>query len=159
MATSNFITTIANATSTFANANDLQKVLTSKLSPIKEQNWDMALSISILGNEDYKTYSINFIIHEEVSTKRINKLISSLTSPQEGLIAFYARKDHSDPKLTSESNWRWETNCKELVLKLQSNNIRTKAFTQQLIVLAKQFGTLTHKNYTNHAKGYIKQGF
>lgn len=48
---------------------------------------------------------------------------------------------------------------KELVLKLQSNNIRTKAFTQQLIVLAKQFGTLTHKNYTNHAKDYIKQGF
>ena len=69
------------------------------------------------------------------------------------------RKNHSEPKLTSESNWRWETNCKELVLKLQSNNIRTKAFTQQLIVLAKQFGTLTHKNYTNHAKDYIKQGF
>lgn len=67
--------------------------------------------------------------------------------------------NHSEPKLTSESNWRWETNCKELVLKLQSNNIRTKAFTQQLIVLAKQFGTLTHKNYTNHAKDYIKQGF
>lgn len=72
---------------------------------------------------------------------------------------FDTRKGHSDPKLTSESNWRWETNCKELVLKLQSNNIRTKAFTQQLIVLAKQFGTLTHKNYTNHAKDYIKQGF
>lgn len=72
---------------------------------------------------------------------------------------YYTRKKgHSDPKLTSESNWRWETNCKELVLKLQSNNIRTKAFTQQLIVLAKQFGTLTHKNYTNHAKDYIKQG-
>lgn len=71
---------------------------------------------------------------------------------------YYTRKDHSGPKLTSESNWRWETNCKELVLKLQSNNIRTKAFTQQLIVLAKQFGTLTHKNYTNHAKDYIKQG-
>lgn len=72
---------------------------------------------------------------------------------------YYTRKNHSEPKLTSESNWRWETNCKELVLKLQSNNIRTKAFTQQLIVLAKQFGTLTHKNYTNHAKDYIKQGF
>lgn len=72
---------------------------------------------------------------------------------------YYTRKDHSKPELTSESNWRWETNCKELVLKLQSNNIRTKAFTQQLIVLAKQFGTLTHKNYTNHAKDYIKQGF
>lgn len=71
----------------------------------------------------------------------------------------YYYKNHSEPKLTSESNWRWETNCKELVLKLQSNNIRTKAFTQQLIVLAKQFGTLTHKNYTNHAKDYIKQGF
>lgn len=72
---------------------------------------------------------------------------------------FNTRKNHSEPKLTSESNWRWETNCKELVLKLQSNNIRTRAFTQQLIVLAKQFGTLTHKNYTNHAKDYIKQGF
>lgn len=72
---------------------------------------------------------------------------------------YYTRKNHSEPKLTSESNWRWETNCKELVLKLQSNNIRTKAFTQQLIVLAKQFGILTHKNYTNHAKDYIKQGF
>lgn len=71
---------------------------------------------------------------------------------------YYTRKNHSEPKLTSESNWRWETNCKELVLKLQSNSIRTKAFTQQLIVLAKQFGTLTHKNYTNHAKDYIKQG-
>lgn len=71
---------------------------------------------------------------------------------------YYTRKGHSDPKLTSESNWRWETNCKELILKLQSNNIRTKAFTQQLIVLAKQFETLTHKNYTNHAKDYIKQG-
>lgn len=70
---------------------------------------------------------------------------------------YYTRKIRT--KLTSESNWRWETNCKELVLKLQSNNIRTKAFTQQLIVLAKQFGTLTHKNYTNHAKDYIKQGF
>lgn len=23
---------------------------------------------------------------------------------------YYTRKDHSDPKLTSESNWRWETN-------------------------------------------------
>lgn len=77
--------------------------------------------------------------------------------PKEG--GYYTRKNHSEPKLTSESNWRWETNCKELVLKLQSNNIRTKAFTQQLIVLAKQFGTLTHKNYTNHAKDYIKQGF
>lgn len=72
---------------------------------------------------------------------------------------YYTRKNHFEPKLISESNWRWETNCKELVLKLQSNNIRTKAFTQQLIVLAKQFGTLTHKNYTNHAKDYIKQGF
>lgn len=82
--------------------------------------------------------------------------------PKEGGIyslLLYTRKNHSEPKLTSESNWRWETNCKELVLKLQSNNIRTKAFTQQLIVLAKQFGTLTHKNYTNHAKDYIKQGF
>lgn len=75
------------------------------------------------------------------------------------LLLHNTRKNHSEPKLTSESNWRWETNCKELVLKLQSNNIRTKAFTQQLIVLAKQFGTLTHKNYTNHAKDYIKQGF
>lgn len=73
-------------------------------------------------------------------------------------LLLHKEKGHSDPKLTSESNWRWETNCKELVLKLQSNNIRTKTFTQQLIVLAKQFGTLTHKNYTNHAKDYIKQG-
>lgn len=79
--------------------------------------------------------------------------------PKESGIYYYTRKNHSEPKLTSESNWRWETNCKELVLKLQSNNIRMKAFTQQLIVLAKQFGTLTHKNYTNHAKDYIKQGF
>lgn len=72
---------------------------------------------------------------------------------------YYTRKrSFRPPKLTSESNWRWETNRKELVLKLQSNNVRTKAFTQQLIVLAKQFGTLTHKNYTNHAKDYIKQG-
>ena len=66
---------------------------------------------------------------------------------------YYTRKNHSEP------NPPRETNCKELVLKLQSKNIRTKAFTQQLIVLAKQFGTLTHKNYTNHAKDYIKQGF
>jgi hypothetical protein len=59
--------------------------------------------------------------------------------PKEGGIIsviryYYTRKNHSEPKLTSESNWRWETNCKE-------------------------FGTLTHKNYTNHAKDYIKQGF
>lgn len=98
-----------------------------------------------------------------VSEYRFNSQEVCIFPKEGGIISviryYYTRKNHSEPEPTSESNWRWETNCKELVLKLQSNNIRTKAFTQQLIVLAKQFGTLTHKNYTNHAKDYIKQGF
>lgn len=24
---------------------------------------------------------------------------------------YYTRKNHPEPKLTSESNWRWETTC------------------------------------------------
>lgn len=66
----------------------------------------------------------------------------------------YTRGDSKH--LNSETNWRWKTNCDELIQKLQSNSLRTKVFTRQLMVLAKQFGNVEHINYNNHDKNYRK---
>lgn len=59
---------------------------------------------------------------------------------------YYSSKKNKEVP-SSETLYRWRTNCQELVNKLQSEKIRTKAFTRQLIVLAKQFGTHVHVKY------------
>lgn len=63
----------------------------------------------------------------------------------------------NEKNLSSETTWRWETNCVELVQKLQSESLRTQVFTRQLMVLAKQFGNVEHINYKDHGKNYKLQ--
>lgn len=60
---------------------------------------------------------------------------------------YYYRKNKEGERIdSSERTWRWETNCEELMRKMDLK--RTKIFTGQLIQLAKQFGkaeTLKYK--------------
>lgn len=64
---------------------------------------------------------------------------------------------------SSETTWRWICKSPEMITKLSNEKMRTKAFTQQLMVLAKQFGEREHikykinKNKTNDNNNLLQQ--
>lgn len=55
------------------------------------------------------------------------------------------RRRDEERRIVSETTYRWETDCRELVQFLQ--NRRTKIFCSQLRALCRYYGTKTYKKY------------
>lgn len=64
---------------------------------------------------------------------------------------YYYRKLGGVRTCVRERTWRWKTQCKELISKMDQR--RTKVFTGQLVQLAKQYGageTLIYKDWKRY---------